>query len=167
MKSIRCFGNKFKIKITDIETGEVKRLDIDNQLMAINAMAYLNMLAGQTSGMTLGDLQIRYLAVGTDGTPADPEQTGLFAEIFRCPFEDQGITGNYTLNTLFRLDTTDGNGLIQEMGIFGGPAATITPNSGTLLSRITLYETKSENKIWDIDRIDSVALGTSAVDWIK
>ena len=166
MKDTIGFSGRFEITITDTKTGHSRLLIIENMLTNLNMMAHLNMLAGQTSGMTLNDLEIKYLAVGSNGTPESPDQTQLFNETFRTPFLTKTITGSFTLSSIFRMNTGDGNGPVLEMGIFGGPLATSAPNSGNMISRITMNEVKSENKIWDINRVDAVTSNTK-LDWVK
>jgi hypothetical protein len=60
------------------------------------------------------------------------------------------------IETTFTILDNEAVGIIREIGIFGGAAATSTPNSGTLIARVLWNKTKSSSEEITIKRIDRV-----------
>lgn len=119
--------------------GELREtIELDNQLTEAYRQSILNQLAGQTAI----DLEIKYLAVGTDNTPATAQDTTLGAELFRSVPTARTVVGTY-MQTYWVLTNEQGNGSLREIGVFAGDA-TASPNTGTMLSRIVISLEKND-----------------------
>ena len=116
----------------------VDTIEIDNQLTE----AYRNAVLGHLAGTSDIALEIKYLAVGTDNTPATAQDTALGAEIFRSVPTAKTVVGTYT-QTFWVLTTAQANDTLREIGVFIGNASS-TPNSGTLMSRIVIALEKND-----------------------
>ena len=115
------------------ENGKLtKVIEKDNQLTNL----YRNSILRQLKGDTFDSLDILYLAVGTDATPASATDTQLGAEIFRSSPTSKAVGDSYT-QTIWVLTDLQANEHLREIGVFAGNA-TITANSGTLLSRVII-----------------------------
>lgn len=150
--SIKMSGG-FDIEIINAETGDVlKRLHIKNQLTEINRTIRTQMITGSYTG-GLNALQIKYFAFGTDGAAASASQTKLGAEQFRKALTQQAANGGSVSSTV-SLQTNEANFLIREIGIFCGPDASGTADSGTMLARTTVSIDKNDNLVINITRND-------------
>ena len=69
---------------------------------------------------------------------------------------DNPTTG--TVQSVVSLGTGEANFTITEIGVFCGPDATGTANSGTLLSRVNLTIYKNDSLVVDIVRTDSCVI---------
>ena len=119
--------------------GELKEtIELDNQLTEAYRQAILNQLAGNTAV----DLEIKYLAVGTDNTPATAQDTTLGAELFRSVPTAKTVVGTY-MQTYWVLTNEQANGSLREIGVFAGDA-TASPNTGTMISRIVISLEKND-----------------------
>ncbi len=105
---------------------------------------------------TASDLEIKFLAVGTDGTAITNTQTQLGAETQRyAPTASPSLTGVGTVTTTFTILNTESLVYIKEIGIFVGASATSTLNSGKMLARLLV----------DIDRTtEAVQLNIIRID---
>lgn len=92
------------------------------------------------------DIEIKYLAVGTDDTPVTTSDTQLGAEIFRAPVTSETTVSIGKIEHQFTILDTEAVGSLKELGIFGGSTATGTANSGTLISRVLWDEEKSNSE---------------------
>lgn len=119
--------------------GELREtIELDNQLTEAYRQSILNQLAGNTAV----DLEIKYLAVGTDNTPATAQDTTLGAELFRSVPTARTVVGTY-MQTFWVLTTEQANGSLREIGVFAGDA-TASPNTGTMISRIVISLEKND-----------------------
>lgn len=119
--------------------GELREtIELDNQLTEAYRQAILNQLAGNTAV----DLEIKYLAVGTDNTPATAQDTTLGAELFRSVPTAKTVVGTY-MQTYWVLTNEQANGSLREIGVFAGDA-TASPNTGTMISRIVISLEKND-----------------------
>lgn len=119
--------------------GELKEtIELDNQLTEAYRQAILNQLAGNTAV----DLEIKYLAVGTDNTPATAQDTTLGAELFRSVPTAKTVMGTF-MQTYWVLTNEQANGSLREIGVFAGDA-TASPNTGTMISRIVISLEKND-----------------------
>jgi len=110
-------------------------------------------LAKSLLGLT-PNLEIKYLAIGTGTASTSSGDTKLVNEVFRCADEGLESIGNGVIQSSFTIYTTDYNGAVEEVGIFGGTSAAGTVDTGTLISRILLHETKSAEDDWYFQRLD-------------
>ena len=130
----------------------VKTLHFKNQLTAIYQGSVLNQLKGDEAV----DLDIKYIAIGTDGTTATAEDTQLYAEVFRSTPTSKTIGDGY-MQTIWVLTPAQGNVRIREIGVFAGDA-TLEADSGSLLSRVVVDIEKMENLEITMIRRDYVTI---------
>ena len=102
------------------------------------------------------DLNIEYLAVGTDSTAVADNQTQLVAEMFRCPYVSRTKTATGELTTVFVVNDSEAVATLEEIGIFCGSTAGAAANSGTMASRILWHRAKTANEEIQFTRIDRV-----------
>jgi hypothetical protein len=105
------------------------------------------------------DLEIKYLALGTDNTPVTDTDATLGNEIFRTPIVSQSKVGTGEILTEFIVLDTEAVGNIEEIGIFGGTGATASADSGALISRILWSKVKSNSEEITFRRTDKVVRG--------
>ena len=116
----------------------------------------LNQLIDSLVG-TAPNLEIKYLAVGTSSAALGDAQTQLTTEIFRTPaVTGPTRTATGQVETEFTILDSEAVATIEEIGIFGGSTASITANSGTLISRILWHKVKTSSEEITITRIDKV-----------
>lgn len=148
----------YEITARDAVSGKVlNRWRLENQLTAINRTIRNQMLLNTYTGGT-DALKIRYFAFGTDDTPATEAQTALGSEQFRKALT-QIYENNGSVVSVVSLQSSEANFRIKEIGVFCGPAALSTADSGTMLSRVVCDIDKNANIVLNIVRTDSVTLG--------
>ena len=102
-----------------------------------------------------GDVAIRYLAVGSGTTAVNDTQGYLVNETFRKQITSAARTSHFTLETITIINNDEAVGTIEEIGWFGGVAATSTTDSGILYARVLYSRTKTALESLQIDRIDT------------
>lgn len=133
--------------------GELVRvIELDNTLTE----AYRQAILGQLKDGTGADLEIKYLAVGTNSTPSTSSDTKLGAEIYRSSPTSQEIQGG-TLVTTWVLTNEQVNAHLREIGVFIGNA-TSTADSGTLMSRINIDIIKTDAEELTFIRSDIITI---------
>lgn len=141
-----------------IQDGEIiARHKIKNTLTTISQTSRDQMLMG-TYTATSDALQIKYFAFGTGSTPATPADTQLQTEIYRKQVTQLTNPSTGTVKSVVSLGTQEVNTIIREIGVFCGPHATSSANTGTLLSRVNVSITKNSNIALNIIRTDSAAI---------
>jgi len=100
----------------------------------------------------LGDVVIKYVAIGTSSTAPAAGQTALGAETFRKALTTSGSpSAGVGLFTLY-LAPGDAVGTgIQEVGWFAGIGATATPGSGVMVARGLYVHTKTAGESIQVD----------------
>ena len=138
------------IKVIDKHTREVlEETEIKNRIMNLALDEMLKVLQG-----TATDLKIEYMALGTSNTAITNNDLTLGAEIFRTPPIAQAKTGTGELSTTFTVLDSEAVAQIEEIGIFGGSGASITADTGTLISRILWSRSKTQNEEIQFSRLD-------------
>lgn len=127
---------------------------IKNRIMDVALTELLKVLTGDTT-----DMELKYLAVGTDSTPITDNDTQLGNEIFRTQFTSSSVTGTAELTSLAIILEAEAIGTIEEIGIFAGSTATATVNSGILVSRILWHRVKTSSDEIQFTRIDRIVRG--------
>ena len=107
------------------------------------------------------DLEIAYMAFGTDNTTPTASDTTLGSESARYqPTTAFARNGVGVTEGSFFLTSSDLVGVnIEEIGVFCGSSATASADTGTLLSRILWSFSKTANDEIEITRTDTVARG--------
>jgi hypothetical protein len=146
---------EFVIQIRNKDTGEITEERIKNRVMD----TVLNQLSETLLGNST-DLEIKYLALGTDDTPITDTDTQLGAEIFRTPPSVASArTATGSIETEFIVLDTEAVANIEEIGIFVGSTAGAGANTGTLLSRILWKKNKTDSEEFTFKRIDRIGRG--------
>ena len=102
------------------------------------------------------DMNIEYLALGTDNTAVADNQTKLVAEIFRCAYVSRTKTATGELTTVFVVNDSEAVATLEEIGIFCGSTASATVDTGTMSSRILWHRAKTANEEIQFTRIDRI-----------
>lgn len=137
----------------DIEIREhgklVKTISLDNVLTELYRQAVMDSLMQGTS------IEVKYFAVGTDDTPATANDTKLGTEVFRSvpTYQEKTTAG---LVTTWVLTAEQANYYLKEIGVFIGTTASITPDTGIMMSRINI----------DIQKTSAVEITFRRTDYI-
>lgn len=146
----------FVFEVRNLINGDVSEYVVHNRIVNNTINEFANCFIGSR----LVDLEIKFLAVGTDDTPVSDTSTQLGAEIFRTqPEIDPVQVSNGRVDTQFALLKNDAVAHIKEVGIFVSATATSTPNSGVLHTRILWDYDKTANEEIIIKRIDIIKRG--------
>lgn len=147
---------RYIIRAFDAETKQICGIwQYENTLTNINRDLRANMLMGvNTSGYTWDMLAIKYFAFGTGTTPSSSTDTKLVNEQFRKPVTQTVKQDASTVQTIVSLLAEESNFLIREIGVFCGPTATATKDSGRLLSRVNVSIDKNSNLVINVIRQD-------------
>jgi hypothetical protein len=134
-------------------TGEIEHFEEFNTIMNNTLDQLIAPLLG-----VLPDIQIKYMAVGTSTASIYTTQSQLGAEFFRTPVAAQTKSGTGQAKTYFYILPLEATqSIIQEVGIFGGYAASMITNSGTLISRILWnYDKSAGDKEVQVERVDTI-----------
>jgi len=108
---------------------------------------------------TSTDLEIKYLALGTDSTAITDTDAALGTEVFRVALTDITKSGTGELTSLAVVLDNEAVATIEEIGLFAGAAAGAGADSGTLVSRILWHRVKSASEELQFTRIDTIVRG--------
>jgi len=166
IEKIQLCKGSLRIKL-EHEDGRVERYEGNNIVVAVGS----NYMAELMRGIIGDPLRVqvdglRTLAVGTGGIGWDLQnppaatvtQTSLENELFRKEFDNVNYIdtlGNVTLTRTNIIDlttvfnTTQANGALVEMGLFGGANALLT-NNGSMLNYYTMPVINKVNAILTI-----------------
>ena len=103
------------------------------------------------------DLEIFYLALGTDNTAVTDSDTQLGAEIFRTPISVQSDVSTREILTEFIVLDVEAVASIEEIGIFAGSGCSAAANSGTLISRVLWSKVKTSSEEIAFRRTDKIS----------
>lgn len=150
---------RYLIEALDATTGELlKAWRLENLLTTANQTVRDTMLAGTYTGGN-DSLQIAYFAFGTGTTAPAVTDTALETEVYRKQVTQVTVQSTGSVKSLVSLGSNECNTTITEIGIFCGPSATSTANTGTLISRIAVNIVKNSNIVLNITRTDTCSLG--------
>jgi hypothetical protein len=140
----------WKIKVIDSKTREViEETEVKNRIMNLALDELLKVLEGDAT-----DMELKYMALGTDDTPLTNNDLTLGTEIFRTPPISQNKTGTGELTTVFTVLDSEAVGNIEEIGIFGGTGAGAGVDTGLMISRILWKRTKTNSEEIQFSRVD-------------
>ena len=154
MKEVFCFKGKYVIELIDAVTmKKIKTIKFDNMLTSINSTIRQQMLMGTYTGNSNG-LQIQYFAFGTGTTPVTINDTKLSNEVYRKQVTQISSPANGTVQSIVSLGAQEANFTITEIGVFCGPNASSSANTGTMISRALTTIEKNSNLIVNVVRLD-------------
>lgn len=137
----------WKFTIRDAETGRIKRVYYyENLIPTAGRAALANNLTNATPTVT--PLRINFTSLGTGITAPANGDTQLQTEVFRKSTASHTNSNNVAFVTAF-YTAPEVTGTFREAGLH--IAATITPNSGTLFSRVAINITKTATETLTID----------------
>lgn len=117
--------------------------EYDNLFLNTGRYSVLNRMAGLDKG------KITYLAIGSGTTEPSLDDTKLADETFRKLLTTKIRDGLYFKSSTY-LATTEANGVIKELALYGDDA-TITKDSGTIFTRLIVDESKTSGESLTID----------------
>lgn len=118
--------------------------------------AGLNYLRDLLDGTILSsDTAIKYVAMGSSNTPPADGDTKLGNEIFRKVVTKQELPGVGQLKTICYIAPYEACQQIEEIGVFAGPDAASTKDSGVLIARVLYSRLKTNLESWQVERTDS------------
>lgn len=130
---------------------ETKHICNEIKNTALNTMR--NALAGLVT-----DLQIKYLAWGSDSTANAPTQTKLVAEVGRKAITSQTAGATGVMVSVCYLAASEANSpKIEELGWFAGSTASATKDSGILVARVLYSHQKTSLEALNVARTDTFA----------
>jgi hypothetical protein len=147
------YSGEYHIKVINKVTCEVVRDDVIKNMvtdLALNKL--INVLKGDDSNM-----EVAYFALGDSTTAVSASQTTLGNEIFRTAFLSKWNSGTGQVTSSTYIIDTEVVGTIEEMGIFCGPSATITADTGNMLSRILWHHVKTSLEEIQVTRVDTIS----------
>ena len=118
---------------------------------------WLNAIRNAWKNAGLADLQIKYMAWGSDDTAESPAHTKLIAEFGRKQITSQaeGLDGEL-VTTVYVSPEEGTESTIEELGWFGGGDATETKDTGIMVARVLYSRAKTNLESLDIVRTDSM-----------
>jgi hypothetical protein len=134
MKTKLCCLGKIRI----YENGKLIN-KYDNLFMRVGRSAFLNVLMGEP--VDIG--AYAFFAIGTDSKPATPLDTKLGAEWFRKPITNLEKLSDNRLLVETYLEAEEANGEWKELGLFDSSGEWTVPDSGILLNRAIVSESKN------------------------
>ena len=133
-----------------------ERIHLKNLLTTVSQTARVQQLLGTYNGGS-DALEIKYFAFGDDTTPPAVSDVTLGNELFRKQITTITASGG-NVQSIVNLGSAEANFTIREIGVFCGPLATATANSGTLLARVAVNIPKNSNITMNIVRTDVCTL---------
>ena len=148
----------FLIKALDKDTGKILKIwRIDNQLTVVNQNIRTQLLMGTYTGGSDG-LEIKYFAFGTGNQAVTANDTTLQNEVYRKQITQISNPSVGVVQSVVSLGSQECNYDIKEIGVFVGPDALGTTDSGTLLSRVLVDIEKNTNMVLNIVRTDTCTI---------
>ncbi|MFA5130430.1 MAG: hypothetical protein WC477_05995 [Patescibacteria group bacterium] len=103
------------------------------------------------------NLEIKYLAVGSNTAAVTVNDAALGTETFRCADSSLSATATGQVTSEFLILSTEAVGTIEEIGIFGGTSATLTADVGIMISHIAWHHVKTNTEEITFRRVDTLA----------
>ncbi len=135
--------------------GQTRRQTIN--LSNLITDAGLNYMRDLLDGVVNPPTEIGYIALGSSSTAPANGDIKLGAEFFRKAVTKQEIPATGQVQTTCYVAPYEANQQIQEIGVFAGPAASATPDSGVLIARVLWSHLKTELESLQIVRTDTIS----------
>lgn len=149
-------NERIEIITRDLDGNIIDREVLKNVITKLNLNLHRDAVAGTL--VNLDDLELKYIGYG-DGTAVATEndiwlgnELGVNA---RIAITSSDATVDKKYSTVFKIPSTDWIGTIEEVGWFGGNAATVAKNTGTLMARALYHKVKTIFFSIQINRIDT------------
>ena len=143
-----------KLIVTDPKTGKViKIIESKNLIVTVGKQYVADMLIDKDAAHDVG---LTHQAIGTSATAPALNDTQLGAEAARKALTSKSRVGiEITLSTFFTAAESSYN--IKEAGVFGHASASLTANTGKLLSRwLVSYDNSAGNYDLTFDWIGTI-----------
>ena len=153
VKSNLKWEENIRIIAVDLEGNIVDIQEFHNSVMTVGENMFRDALHG-----TVTDLKIKYLGIGGTNTAPAVGQTTLFSEFLRKAITSYapGATG-ILVNTTYIAPYEANIPKIEELAWFCGVDATITTDSGIMISRVLYSRQKTELESLQIERTDTIS----------
>ena len=152
MKAKIGLSNQIKITVHKPD-GSRESIELANTY----TKGWLNAIRNAWKNAGLADLQIKYMAWGSNNTAESASHTKLIAEFGRKQITSQAEGLDGELVTTVYVSPEEGNeSTIEELGWFGGEDATGTKDSGIMVARVLYSRAKTNLESLDIVRTDSM-----------
>lgn len=146
------WGWRGTVDITVMRAGQVVKRDTLRNLITDAAK---DALVGRLRGSIVDDMQITYVALGTDDTTPAGGDTTLGAEVFRKQVTAQAAAGTGKARTTLFVAPDDYSGAVAEIGWFAGDATGVA-DSGLLVARVLWSHTLTSLESVQIERVDDL-----------
>ena len=137
------------LTLTDVKTGKKDIQVRDNLVVTLAKSAIAARLSGDASIANRSEITFGAIGSGT-ATPTLGDTT-LATETFRKILAVRSFSGNQATLRLF-LSTSEGNGTIEEFGLFGEDAS-VAVDSGTMFNRVLVNRVKTSSNTLTIETI--------------
>ncbi len=136
---------EMRFTIADAKTGKVKKVYLYKNLVVTVGRANI---AQRIASDNANSLNVNFGALGTDPTGLNNANIKLGVEIFRKAISSFANSSNQAFLSFF-YGAGEGTATIKEFGTFID--ATITPDSGVLLSRVIINVIKTATDTLTVD----------------
>jgi hypothetical protein len=153
IKNNTGISENIKVTIFNLDGTVQETIELKNQLKNCWFNAIRDAFKGDVT-----DLEIKYLAWGSDATANNTSQTKLVAEFGRKQItgQDDGGTGELISTTYIAPNEAVGT-TIEELGWFAGAIATAAADSGILVGRVLYHRVKTTLESLEIERTDQIS----------
>ncbi len=135
------------LTLTDVKTGKKDVQVRDNLVVTLAKSAIAAKLSGDASIANRSEITFGAIGSGT-ATPTLGDTT-LATETFRKILATRTFSGNQATLRMF-LSTSEGNGTIEEFGLFGEDAS-VSADSGTMFNRVLVNRVKTSANTLSIE----------------
>ena len=127
------------------------------QLTNLITDAGLNYIRDLLDGSINPPTQIQYIALGSSSTTPAAGDVKLGNEFFRKAVTKQDLPATGQVSSTCYVAPYEANLQIEEIGVFAGPNATATVDTGVLVARVLWSHLKTELESLQIVRTDTIS----------
>lgn len=127
------------------------------QLTNLITDAGLNYVRDLLDGSINQPTQIQYIALGSSITAPAAADVKLGNEFFRKAVTKQDLPGTGQVSSTCYVAPYESNQQIEEIGVYAGPNATATVDTGVLVARVLWSHLKTELESLQIVRTDTIS----------